>query len=220
MKNSLPIAGGVSGAVAGFVATALILGLVDFGNPTDPIASSLLVLFVFAPAGAIAGLLLSTKLAMRWWENAGGFGSNSFKALIALIVFCAAAARFTTSLRSRLPHPGSTRMPPIRFLSLRFVCLRQRRCQAQPATSPSNCRPISTPCRANQASTGSATTATGRSSRGKSSSPFAPRIGSWRLRSRASPVAFTQLDYSELGPWQPRGDGSEIRYRAKWPGQD
>jgi hypothetical protein len=25
---------------------------------------------------------------------------------------------------------------------------------------------------------------------------------------------------SELGPWQPNIDGSEIRYRAKWPGQD
>ena len=23
-----------------------------------------------------------------------------------------------------------------------------------------------------------------------------------------------------LGPWQPHPDGSEIRYRAKWPGQD
>jgi hypothetical protein len=25
---------------------------------------------------------------------------------------------------------------------------------------------------------------------------------------------------SELGPWQSAADGSEIRYRAKWPGQD
>jgi hypothetical protein len=25
---------------------------------------------------------------------------------------------------------------------------------------------------------------------------------------------------SGLGPWQPNIDGSEIRYRAKWPGQD
>jgi hypothetical protein len=25
---------------------------------------------------------------------------------------------------------------------------------------------------------------------------------------------------SEPGPWQPNIDGSEIRYRAKWPGQD
>ena len=25
---------------------------------------------------------------------------------------------------------------------------------------------------------------------------------------------------SELGPWQPNIDGSEIRYRAKWPGRD
>ena len=25
---------------------------------------------------------------------------------------------------------------------------------------------------------------------------------------------------SELGPWQPHDSGSEIRYRAKWPGRD
>jgi hypothetical protein len=25
---------------------------------------------------------------------------------------------------------------------------------------------------------------------------------------------------SELGPWLANGDGSEIRYRAKWPGRD
>ena len=25
---------------------------------------------------------------------------------------------------------------------------------------------------------------------------------------------------SEFGPWQPNTDGSEIRYRAKWPGRD
>ncbi|MEH2515956.1 hypothetical protein V1279_001529 [Bradyrhizobium sp. AZCC 1610] len=35
MKNSLPIAGDVTGAVAGFVATVLILGLVDFRNRAD-----------------------------------------------------------------------------------------------------------------------------------------------------------------------------------------
>ena len=25
---------------------------------------------------------------------------------------------------------------------------------------------------------------------------------------------------ADLGPWQPQADGSEIRYRAKWPGRD
>jgi hypothetical protein len=24
---------------------------------------------------------------------------------------------------------------------------------------------------------------------------------------------------TEFGPWQPQADGSEIRYRAKWPGK-
>ena len=61
MKNSRQIAGGVAGAVTGFVAVLLILVLTNFGNPADPIASGLLALLVLAPAGAIAGLVLGTK---------------------------------------------------------------------------------------------------------------------------------------------------------------
>ena len=52
VKNSLQVAGGVVGAVAGFIATLLILELVGFGNRADPVGSGLLALFVFAPAGA------------------------------------------------------------------------------------------------------------------------------------------------------------------------
>ena len=74
MKNSLQIAGGLVGAVIGFVATLLLLELVGFGNRADPIASGILALLVFAPAGAIAGLVLGTGLAMR--VRGGGNGSS------------------------------------------------------------------------------------------------------------------------------------------------
>ena len=57
MKNALPIFGGVAGAVAGFVATLLVLELGGFGNKADPITSGLLALAVLAPAGAVAGLV-------------------------------------------------------------------------------------------------------------------------------------------------------------------
>jgi hypothetical protein len=65
VKNSLQIAGGVVGAVVGFVATPLILELFGVGNRADLITSGLLALFVLAPAGGLAGLVLGTKLAMR-----------------------------------------------------------------------------------------------------------------------------------------------------------
>jgi gas vesicle protein len=39
VKNSHQVAGGVVGAVVGFVATLLILELVGFGNRADPIMS-------------------------------------------------------------------------------------------------------------------------------------------------------------------------------------
>ena len=74
MKNSLHIIGGVLGAVAGFLATLLALEVVGFDNRADPITSGLLALLVFAPAGAIAGLVIGTRLGMRWRDakNAGG----------------------------------------------------------------------------------------------------------------------------------------------------
>src|SRR5215207_7238878 len=93
MKNALPILGGVIGAVLGFFATLLTLEFGGFGNKADPIASGMLALVVFAPAGAIAGLVLGTKLAMRLRgrDGSGGLVANSFRAFAALVVLCVAA---------------------------------------------------------------------------------------------------------------------------------
>src|SRR3954468_10114642 len=93
LKNSLQVAGGVVGAVIGFVATLLLLALVGFGNPADPITSGLLALLVVAPGGAIAGLLLGTALArrLRGGTNSDGFLRDSLMATAVLIGLCAAA---------------------------------------------------------------------------------------------------------------------------------
>ena len=93
VKNSLQVAGGVVGAVVGFIATLLILELVGFGNPADPIMSGILALLVFAPLGAIAGLVLGTTLAtrLRGGENTGGLLRNSLKALAVVVALCIAA---------------------------------------------------------------------------------------------------------------------------------
>ena len=87
MKNPLPVFGGVTGAVAGYLATLLVLEFTGFGNSADPIMSSMLALLVFAPAGSIAGLVIGTGLAMRLRgrENAGGLAANSNTNLATLV---------------------------------------------------------------------------------------------------------------------------------------
>ena len=39
-------------------------------------------------------------------------------------------------------------------------------------------------------------------------------------RSALASAVWKGAAYPEPGPWQPNIDGSEIRYRANWPGQD
>jgi hypothetical protein len=193
VKNSLQIAGGVVGAVIGFVATLLTLELVGFGNRADPVGSGLLALFVLAPAGAIAGLVAGTTLAMRMrgGDNTGSLAGNSFKAFGALIVLCAAAgtAYYVYAVTSATPWLNPNAANPVLEFEIRL-----------PAgmTPPNSARDIAielqtdiNTMRANQGSTGSAATATGRSLQVKSTLPFAPRIGSWRSRSTASPIDST-----------------------------
>ena len=230
VKNSLQVAGGVVGAVVGFVATLLMLELVGFGNRADPITSGILALLVIAPLGAIAGLVLGTTLArrLRGGENTGRLLRNSLKALAVRRSRSASRpAPPTMSTPSRPRRPGSIRMPPTRFSSLRFACPPERHCRILPVTSPSNCRPTSTRM------------------------PGEPRFNQFRSDGDrpviagdvelAFRTAHRQLEIkvngqpdrlyliglsakaphaSELGPWQPNIDGSEIRYRARWPGQD
>ena len=152
MKNSLQIAGGLVGAVIGFVATLLLLELVGFGNRADPIASGILALLVFAPAGAIAGLVLGTGLAMRvrGGGNAGPLARNSLKAFGTLIVLCAAAGTTYYVYAVTTATPWLNPNAPNPFSSSRSACRRERRRRPPRRTSPSNCRPTSTRCPAKQ----------------------------------------------------------------------
>ena len=176
MKNSLQIAGGVVGAIAGFVATPLILELFGVGNRADLITSGLVALFVLAPAGALAGLVLGTKLAMRMRgdENAGSLASNSLKAFGTLVVLCAAAgtAYYVYAVTSATPWLNPNAANPILEFEVRLPAG-----TAPPASVRDIAIELQTACRANQGSINSAATATGRSSRATSNSPSAPRIG-------------------------------------------
>ena len=92
MKNSLQIAGGVTGAVVGFGATLLILGLVGFGSRADPIGSALLMLFVVPrPGRSLAWCSApSSRCGCAEARRPADLAANSFKAFGTLIVLCAA----------------------------------------------------------------------------------------------------------------------------------
>jgi len=221
------IAGGVAGAVTGFVAVLLILEVTNFGNRADPITSGLLALLVLAPAGAIAGLVLGTKLAMRGRENAGGLVGNSLKALAMVVALCAAAgtAYYAYAVSTATPWLNPNAATPLLVFEVRL-----------PAGSalPNSASEVAVELQTDI-----------------NTMPGEPRFKLFR-RDDDRPViagdvelafrtAHRQLEItikgqparvyrigltgkaphaSQLGPWQANADGSEIRYRAKWPGRD
>jgi hypothetical protein len=229
MKNPLPILGGVIGAVAGFFATLLVLELVGFGNRADPIASGMLVLFVFGPSGVIAGAVIGTALGMRWRGqlNAGGLTANSFKALGMVVVLCAAAAAsyYWYAVATATPWLNPNGANPILQFEVRLPA---------GAALPASARDIAIELQTDQ-----------------NDMPGEPKFDQFRSDGdRAVIAGDVELAFrtanrqieikiqgqpdrtfriglsgkaphaSELGPWQPHADGSEIRYRAKWPGRD
>ena len=124
MKNSLQVAGGVVGAVVGFVATLLILELAGFGNRADPIMSGILALLVIAPLGAIAGLVLGTTLAtrLRGGENTGTLLRNSLKALAVVVALCVAAgtAYYVYAVTTATPWLNPNAATPLLVFEVRL----------------------------------------------------------------------------------------------------
>ncbi|MDO8397794.1 MAG: hypothetical protein Q7T45_08235 [Bradyrhizobium sp.] len=124
MKNSLHIIGGVIGAVADFLATLLVLELGGFGNQADPIMSGLLALLVFAPAGALVGLVIGTWLGMRWRgrNDAGGLARNSLKAFGVVVALCAVAggAYFWYAVSTATPWLNPNAANPILQFEVRL----------------------------------------------------------------------------------------------------
>jgi hypothetical protein len=229
MKNSHPIIGGVIGTAAGFVVTLLALEIVGFGGRADPIASGLLALLVFAPAGAIAGLVIGTKLGMRWRDakHSGGLATNSLKSFGVVVALCAAAggAYSWYALSTATPWLNPNAATPILMFEVRLP-------------------------------TGAALPATAQDVRIELQTdlnlmPGEPRFDQFRrdgdraviagnveiafrtahrqleIRIRGQPDRTFLIRLSrkaphtpEVGAWQPHPDGSEIRYRAKWMEHD
>ena len=229
MKNSLQVAGGVVGAVAGFVATLLLLELVGFGNRADPITSGMLALLGFAPAGAIAGLLLGTMLAgrLRAGENTGGLLRNSLKAFAALLALCAAAggAYYVYAINTATPWLNPNAPNPILQFEVRLpagttlpASTREVAIDLETDINTMPADPRATqfrrdgdrPVIAGEVDLAYRTPARQVAGKIKGQPERTFRLG---LSARAPHAA-------ELGPWQAAADGSELRYRARWPGRD
>lgn len=229
MKNSLQVAGGVVGAVAGFVATLLLLELVGFGNRADPIASGMLALLGFAPAGAIAGLLLGTMLAgrLRAGDKTSGLLRNGLKAFATLIALCVAAgvAYYLYAVNTATPWLNPNAPNPILQFEVRLPA---------GTTLPASAREVVIDLETDV-----------------NTMPAESRFNQFRhdgdrlviasevdlafrtphrqlaVKIKGQPDRTYRIGLSdkaphgaELGPWQPSADGSEIRYRARWPGRD
>jgi len=228
LKNSLQIAGGVVGAVTGFVATLLLLELVGFGNRADPIMSGMLALLVFAPCGAVSGLLLGTALVrrLRGGENSDGLLRNSLKAFAVLITLCAAGgtAYYVYAVTTATPWLNPNAPNPLLVFEVRLpagVALPNSprdiaaELQTDLNTMPGEMRPDQfrrdddRPVIA-----------------GHVELAFRTAHRQLEIKIKGQPDRLYLIGLSakapharEFGPWQANRDGSEIRYRARWPGQ-
>jgi hypothetical protein len=226
LKNSLQIAAGLVGAVIGFVATLLLLELVGFGNRADPIMSGILALLVFAPCGVIAGLVLGTALArrLRATENTSGLLRNSLKAFAALAALCAAAgiSYYVYAVTTATPWLNPNAANPLLVFEVRLPA---------GATLPNSAREIAIELqtdinrmpgepRFNQfRSDGNRPVIAG-----DVELAFRTAHRQLEIKVKGQPDRLYGIGLparaphaSGLGPWQPNIDGSEIRYRAKWP---
>jgi hypothetical protein len=228
VKNSLQVAFGVVGAVIGFVATLLLLELVGFGNRADPIMSGILALLVLAPLGAIAGLVLGTTLArrLRGGENTGGFLRNSLKAFAVVVVLCVAAGTsyYVYAVTTATPWLNPNAPNPLLVFEVRLptgVALPNSprdiaaELQTDLNTMPGEIRPDlfrrddDRPVIA-----------------GYVELAFRTAHRQLEIKIKGQPDRLYLIGLSakaphsrEFGPWQANRDGSEIRYRARWPGQ-
>ena len=228
MKNALPIFGGVTGAAAGFVATLLLLEVAGFGNPADPIQSGLLALLVFAPAGAIAGLVTGTALGMRWrgGENVGGLAVNSLKTFGVVVALCGAAgaAYYWYALATATPWLNPNAATPILQFEVRLpagAALPAARDVAVELQTDRNSMPGETRFDRFRRDGERAVIA------GDVELAFRTAHRQLEVKIKGQPDRVFRIGLTdkaphaaELGSWQAQADGSEIRYRAKWPGRD
>ena len=228
MKNSSRIAAGVTGAVAGYVAIFVLFSLLDFGDRADPITSGLLGLFVYSPIGAIAGAVVASWLVTRSGKDAsnGSVARTSLKSLgvVALLCVAAAATYIAYAYATATPWLNRNGNNPLLVFEVRFPA---------GATVPTSAQGITIELQTDlNTMPGEVTPAAfyrdGDQPVIAGEVELAFRTSHRQLAvtipgqpSRIYPIGLSAWapHTPEFGTWRRLADGSEIRYRAKWPGK-
>jgi len=227
MKSKLPIVLGVIGAVLGFGGTMTVLALAGFGNAADPIMSGLIVLVVIAPLGALAGLVLGAKLGMAMrGGSAGGLAANSLKALAVVIVLAGGGGGlyYVYDLSTATPWLNPNAATPLLQFEVRLPA---------GAALPASARDVKIELQTDKNSMPGELHAVPFRRDGdrpviSGEVELAYRTANRQLELKIAgqPARLYRIGLTDmaphtpaLGPWQPHSDGSEIRYRAKWPGK-
>ncbi|WP_027543231.1 hypothetical protein [Bradyrhizobium sp. WSM2254] len=221
MRGWLRIAAGVVGAVAGFIATLLLLELGGLGNRADLITSGLLALF-----GAIAGLVLATRLATRMDGSAGSLARNSLKSLAVVVLLCAATGvgYYAYAVTTATPWLNPNAANPLLLFEVRLPAGTTVPASAQGIAielqTDLNTMP-GEPSVSRFRRDGDKPVIAGEVELAFRTSHRQLAVNIERQPSRLYPIGMSAKapHTAEFGPWQSQADGSEIRYRAKWPGK-
>jgi hypothetical protein len=228
MKNSSRIVAGVAGAVAGYVATFALFSLLDFGNRADPITSGLLGLFIYSPIGAIAGATLASWLVTRSGKDSGsgGVARNSLKSLGIVVLLCAAgigiyiAYAYATATPWLNPNANN----PLLVFEVRFPAGVTVPASPQGITIELQTDLNTMPGEVTPAAfyrDGDQPVIAGEVELAFRTSHRQLAVTIQGQPSRIYPIDLTARapHTPEFGTWRRLADGSEIRYRAKWPGK-
>lgn len=226
MKNALPIVGGIIGALLGFVGGLWLHELLGLANKADPIMSGLIALVVFGPAGAIAGLLLGTKIgrSLRGEEGTGSFAGSSLKALgiVVAAIAIVGGAYYIYALTTATPWLNPNAANPVLQFEVRLPA---------GAASPASARDVKIELQTDLNRMPGEPPQLRRDSErsviaGEVELAYRTAKRQLEIKIAGQPDRLYRIGLdanaphtSALGAWQPNADGSEIRYRAKWPGQ-
>ncbi|PDT88904.1 hypothetical protein CO669_17365 [Bradyrhizobium sp. Y36] len=228
MKTSSRIAIGVAAAVAGYVASFVLLSLVDFGNRADPITAGLMGLLVYSPIGAIGGAVLANWLMARSGKEAGNgsVARNSLKSLGIVVLLCVAGIGIYIAYAYATATPWLNRngANPLLVFEVRFPAGVKVPASAQGIAielqTDLNTMPGEVTAAAFHRDGDQAVIA------GEVELAFRTSHRQLAVDIQGQPSRIYPIDLTaraphtpEFGTWRRIDDGSEIRYRAKWPGQ-
>jgi hypothetical protein len=231
MKNSSRVGAGVAGAVVGYIAIFVLFSVLDLGNRADPITSGLVALFVYSPMGAIAGAVLASWLVTRSGNAAkdagnGGVARNSLKSLGVVVLLCAAGIGIYIAYAYATATPWLNRNGnnPLLMFEVRFPASVTVPASAQGITIELQTDLNTMPGEVTPAAfyrDGDQPVIAGEVELAFRTSHRQLAVTIQGQPSRIYPIDLTARapHTPEFGTWRRLTDGSEIRYRAKWPGK-